>query len=164
FGGKDTHGTPFARAVEEGLLDLDRSIQVGLRGPVYDANDIPLSRELGFEVITGPELHQIGMEAALKRIRARVGDGLAYLTFDIDFVDPTYAPGTGTPEVGGFTSAQCQQLLRGLVGLNFVGYDLVEVMPPYDPANTTSLLAANLVYEFISLDAIRRREAEEQEK
>ncbi len=156
FGGKDTHGTPFARAVEEGLLDLDRSIQVGLRGPVYDANDIPLSRKLGFAVITGPELHKIGMETALEQIRARVGDGPTYLTFDIDFVDPTYAPGTGTPEVGGFTSAQCQQLLRGLVDLNFIGYDLVEVMPPYDPANTTSLLAANLVYEFMSLDAIRR--------
>ncbi len=158
FGGKDTHGTPMRRAVEEGLLDLDRSIQVGLRGPVYDENDIPLSRELGFQVITAPELHEMGIPAALKQIRARLGDGPAYLTFDIDFVDPAYAPGTGTPEVGGFTGAQSLQLLRGLVGLDFVGYDVMEVMPAYDPANITSLLAANLAYEFISLTAVSHRD------
>lgn len=156
FGGKDTHGTPMRRAVEEGLLDLSRSLQIGLRGPVYDAHDVQLSRDLGFQVITGPELHQMGMPAALAQMRARLGNGPAYLTFDIDFVDPAYAPGTGTPEVGGFTGAQSLQLLRGLVGLNFIGYDVVEVMPPYDPANITSLLAANLAYEFISLEAIRR--------
>jgi agmatinase len=89
-----------------------------------------------------------------------VGDGPAYLTFDIDFVDPAYAPGTGTPEVGGFTGAQCLQLVRGLVGVNFIGFDLVEVMPSYDPAGVTSLLAANLVHEFISLIALQRRTGE----
>ncbi|MCP4429141.1 MAG: hypothetical protein GY803_32040 [Chloroflexi bacterium] len=108
--------------------------------------------------ITGSELHKMGIPAALEQIRARIGDGRAYLTFDIDFVDPAFAPGTGMPEVGGFTGAQSLQLLRGLVGLNFIGYDVVEVMPSYDPANITSLLAANLAYEFISLAAIQKKQ------
>lgn len=99
----------------------------------------------------------MGVPAALDLIRQRAGNGPAYLTFDIDFVDPAYAPGTGTPEVGGFSGAHCLQLLRGLVGIRFIGYDLVEVMPPYDPAGITSLLAANLVYEFIALGAVQRR-------
>lgn len=158
FGGKDTHGTPFRRACEEGLLDTARSSQVGLRGSLYDGGDLQISLDLGFQVITGPEMHEIGMAETIHRVRERVGSGPAYLTFDIDFVDPAYAPGTGTPEVGGFTSAQCQQLVRGLVGVNFVSYDLVEVMPPYDSAGgVTCLLAANLVYEFISLIALKRR-------
>jgi len=158
FGGKDMNGTPFRRAVEEGLLDINRSIQVGLRGSVYEKGDVEISRDLGFEVITAVELHEIGMKPAIKAIRERVGVGKAFLTFDIDFVDPAYAPGTGTPEVGGFTSAQCLQLLVGLAGLNFVGYDLVEVSPPYDSAEITSLLAASLVYQFISLEAYKRKE------
>ncbi len=157
FGGKDTHGTPFRRAAEENLLDLSRSIQVGLRGSTYDADDIQVSRDLGFQVITAVELHEMGMAAALRLIHERVTGGPAYLTFDIDFVDPAFAPGTGTPEVGGFTGAHCLQLLRGLVDIDFIGFDLVEVMPPYDPAGLTSLLAANLVYEFIALTAVRRR-------
>jgi agmatinase len=157
FGGKDTHGTPFARAVEEGLVNLEHSLQIGLRGSTYNAQDIQTSRDLGFQVITGPELHEIGIKTAVEIIREQVGSAKVYLSFDIDFVDPAYAPGTGTPEVGGFTGAQAQQLLRGLVGLNFIGFDLVEVMPQYDPAGITSLLAANLVYEFISLEAINRK-------
>lgn len=156
FDGKDTHGTPFRRALEEGLLDTARSSQVGLRGPLYGPEDYNMTTEAGMLLIDGPELHWIGVDEAVRRVRARVGDGPAYLSFDIDFVDPTFAPGTGTPEVGGFTSAQSQQLLRGLVGVNFVGFDLVEVMPPYDVGNVTSLLAANLVYEFVSLVAIRK--------
>ncbi|MEE2778384.1 MAG: agmatinase [Acidobacteriota bacterium] len=157
YGGKDTHGTPFRRAVEEGLLDLEHSIQIGLRGPVYDAGDASISAELGFEVLTGPELHRQGVPSTIEQIRARVGDRPAYLTFDIDFVDPAYAPGTGTPEVAGFTGTESIELVRGLVGLDIRAYDVVEVMPAYDPAAITSLLAANLVYEFISLDAIARR-------
>lgn len=98
-------------------------------------------------LIDGPKLHRIGVEEAVWHVRARVGDSPAYLSFDLDFVDPTFAPGTGTPEVGGFSSAQSQQLLRGLVGVNFVGFDLVEVMPPYDVGHVPSLLAANLAYE-----------------
>jgi agmatinase len=106
--------------------------------------------------VTGPELHERGVARTIAEVRERVGDGLAYLSFDIDFVDPAFAPGTGTPEVGGFTGAQCLQLVRGLAGVAFVGFDMVEVMPAYDPANITSLLAANIVYEFISLIALRR--------
>jgi len=158
FGGKDTHGTPFRRAAEENLLDLNRSSQVGLRGSLYGAEDLQSSRDLGFQVITASELHEMGIPTALELIRHRTGEGPAYLTFDIDFVDPAYAPGTGTPEVGGFTGADCLQLLQGLTGISFVGYDLVEVMPPYDPAGITSLLAANLVYEFIALEALRRQQ------
>lgn len=158
YGGLDTHGTPFRRAVEENLLDLSRSIQVGLRGPVYDSSDMVLSREMGFDVVMADELHARGVEDVVRQIRERVGDGPAYLSFDIDFVDPAFAPGTGTPEVGGFTSAQSQQLIRGLAGINFLGFDIVEVMPPYDPAGVTSLLAANIAYEFISLVAVRERD------
>ena len=158
FGGKDTHGTPFRRAYEEGLLDVEHSIQVGLRGPLYDESDYGTTEALGLELIDGPELHRIGMPAAIERIRCRVGSAQAYLTFDIDFVDPAFAPGTGTPEVGGFYGAQCLELIRGLAGLNILAYDLVEVMPPYDPAGVTSLLAANIVYEFLSLIAVAKRD------
>ena len=153
FGGKDTHGTPFRRAVEENLIDTSRSSQVGIRGPLYDVSDFQMSAEAGFQMITAVEMHNTGLPTVLDRIRSRLGDGPAYLSFDIDFVDPAFAPGTGTPEVGGFSSAQSLELVRGLSGLNFVGYDLVEVMPSYDPAGITSLLAANIVYEFISLIA-----------
>jgi agmatinase len=160
FGGKDTHGTPFRRAYEEGLLDTSRSSQVGLRGSLYDEGDLQISRDLGFQLITGPEVHEIGVAETIRQVKQRVGSGPAYLTFDIDFVDPAYAPATGTPEVGGFTSAQCLQLVRSLVGVNIIGFDLVEVMPPYDPpGSVTCLLAANLIYEFISLIALKRRGA-----
>jgi agmatinase len=159
FGGKDTHGTPFRRALEEGLLDVARSSQIGLRGPLYEPADIQMSRDFGFQLFTADEVRQIGLEAVSAAVRGRAGDGPCFLTFDIDFVDPTYAPATGTPEVGGFNSWESQYLLRGLRGINFVAYDLVEVSPPYDnPGATTSLLAANLVYEFISLLALARRE------
>ena len=158
FGGKDTHGTPFRRAIEEGLLDTSRSSQIGLRGPLYEFEDIQQSRDLGFLVFTADEVRQAGIDVVISAVKERAGDGPCFLTFDIDFVDPTYAPATGTPEVGGFTSWESQYLLRGLQGLNFVAFDLVEVSPPYDNAGaTTSLLAANLVYEFISLLALARR-------
>ena len=158
FGGKDTHGTPFRRALEEGLLDVDRSSQIGLRGPLYEPADIQMSRDFGFQLFTADEVRRAGLEAVSAAVKQRAGDGPCFLTFDIDFVDPTYAPATGTPEVGGFNSWESQYLLRGLRGVNFVAYDLVEVSPPYDnPGATTSLLAANLVYEFISLLALARR-------
>ncbi|MFZ0546162.1 MAG: agmatinase [Candidatus Promineifilaceae bacterium] len=156
FGGKDTHGTPFRRAIEEGLLDMERSSQIGLRGPVYDANDIPLSRELGFQVFTADQVRQVGLDGVISAVSERAGQGPCFLTFDIDFVDPTFAPATGTPEVGGFSSWESQYLVRGLRDVNFVGFDLVEVSPPYDtPGATTCLLAANLVYEFLSLLALK---------
>ena len=157
FGGKDTHGTPFRRAVEEGLLDVNRSIQVGLRGSLYGPEDYALPKTLGLEMISGPEMHLLGIPTVLERIRARAGNGPLYLSFDIDFIDPTYAPGTGTPEVGGATSLQALELLRGLQGLDFIAYDLVEVMPPYDVGANTCLLAANLAYEMISLEAVKRK-------
>lgn len=159
FGGKDTHGTPFRRAIEEGLLDLERSSQIGLRGPVYEFEDIQMSRDLGFQVFTADEVRLEGLDSVIQKVKKRAGSGPCFLTFDIDFVDPTYAPATGTPEVGGFNSWESQYLLRGLQGIDFVAYDLVEVSPPYDnPGATTSLLAANLVFEFISLLALARRD------
>ena len=157
WGEKYTHGTPFRRALEEGLIDSDRSIQIGLRGPLYEEKDAYLGAREGFEIITGPQLHEIGMPKAVEIIQEKVGGGPAYIGFDIDFVDPAYAPGTGTPEVGGFTSAQTLQLVRGLKGLDIVAFDLVEVSPPYDPAHITSLLAANLIYEFMTLVALAKR-------
>ncbi|MDX1613237.1 MAG: agmatinase [Candidatus Promineifilaceae bacterium] len=159
FGGKDTHGTPFRRAIEEGLLDLNRSSQIGLRGPLYEFDDLQLSRDLGFQLFTADEVRRAGLDAVIAAVKARAGTGPCFLTFDIDFVDPTYAPATGTPEVGGFTSWESQYLLRGLTGIEFVAFDLVEVAPPYDnPGATTSLLAANLVYEFITLLALAARD------
>ena len=157
FGGKDTHGTPFRRALEENLLDVARSSQIGLRGSLYDEEDHQMSNAAGFHVVSGPELHARGMASTIAEVRTRVGSGPAYLSFDIDFVDPAYAPGTGTPEVGGFTGAECQELVRDLTGINFVAFDLVEVMPAYDPAGITGLLAANLAYEFMSLVALQRQ-------
>ena len=160
FGGKDTHGTPFRRALEEGLIDPGRSIQVGLRGPVYGADDVALPGRLGLAAISSDGLHRDGVGAALERIRARVGGpGPRYLSFDIDVLDPVFAPGTGTPEVGGLSSVQALQLLRGLAGLSFVGFDLVEVMPSYDVGALTQLLAANLAYEMIALAAVAKRGA-----
>ncbi|MCB0007610.1 MAG: agmatinase [Anaerolineales bacterium] len=159
FDGKDTHGTPFRRALEEGLIEPARSCQVGLRGSLYDQADYQMTQEAGMLLADGPQLHRQGIPATIEQIVARAGKGPLYLTFDIDFVDPTFAPGTGTPEVGGFNSAQCQELLRGLAPLagQFVAYDLVEVMPAYDPAGTTCLLAANLVYEMMSLVALAHK-------
>jgi agmatinase len=157
FGGKDTHGTPFRRALEAGVLDPARSIQVGLRGSLYGADDDALTTTLGLEKVSATMLHDEGVASVVARIRSRVGSGPLYLSFDIDVLDPTYAPGTGTPEVGGATSVQALQLLRGLAGLSFTAYDLVEVMPPYDVGATTCLLAANLVYEMLALTAVARR-------
>ena len=156
FGKKYNHGTPFRRAVEEGLLDPERSIQVGMRGSLYDDGDLEASRELGFELLTTDEIRRIGIKETTDRIRERIGDTKAYVSFDVDFVDPAYAPGTGTPEVGGFTSREAQEFVRGLSGMEIVGCDVVEVYPQYDPAQITALLAANVAHEFLSLIALRR--------
>lgn len=156
YGGKDMNGTPFRRAIEKDLIDVEHSIQVGLRGSLYDAEDYSLSEKFGFEMIDGPEMHEIGMKNVIERIKERVGNKKAYLSFDIDFVDPAYAPGTGTPEIGGFNGYQSLQLIRGLKDLNFIGFDLVEVIPAYDHSQITSGLAANIIYEFLSLIAISK--------
>jgi agmatinase len=157
FGRKYTHGTPFRRAIEEGLLLVDNSIQVGMRGSVYEQNSLDNARKLGFDLITTVEIQEQGIDALIKRIHKRVGNAKVFVSFDIDFVDPAYAPGTGTPEVGGFTSSEALRIVRGLMGMNFVGFDLVEVLPQYDPSLVTALLASNLVYEFMSLLALRKK-------
>jgi agmatinase len=156
WGEKYTHGTMYRRAVEEELIDTAHSIQVGLHGSCYDDNDWAQSRALGFATLTLRETLELGIPATIARIRERVGAAPVYLSLDIDVVDPAYAPGTGTPEVGGYTSVQMQDLLRGLAGPNYVGFDLVEVLPQYDgPGQITALLAANLCWEFLALVALR---------
>ena len=157
YDNKDTHGTPFRRAIEEDLIDPSLSCQIGLRGPLYDKNDFSMSEDAGLLSITGPELHSMGIQKALSLVKNRIGNKKAYLTFDIDFIDPAFAPGTGTPEAGGFTGYDAISFVRGLKEINFIGFDMVEVMPPYDPAHITSLLAANIIYEFISLIAIQKK-------
>jgi len=157
FERKYTHGTPFRRAIEEELIVADHSIQVGMRGSVYAGDSLEKARALGFDLVTSLEGQEMGVDSLIRRIRERVGDAKAFVSFDIDFVDPAYAPGTGTPEVGGYTSRESLQLVRGLKGLNLIGFDLVEVLPQYDPSQITALLAANIVYEFISLVALKKK-------
>jgi agmatinase len=155
YGERYFHGTPFRRAVEEGLVAADRSIMAGMRGPLYSATDLDQARDLGFELITWEELRALGPDGYGARVRARVGDAAAFLSFDVDFVDPAFAPATGTPEPGGPTSAEALALLRSLAGIRFRGFDLVEVSPPYDnPGQTTALLAAAIAYEFLALTAV----------
>jgi agmatinase len=158
FGEKYNHGTWMRRAIEEGLVDVGRSIEVGLRGSLYDRGDWDgLRTELGLEFLTTEDVFRIGPEAVAASIRERVGDGPAFISFDIDVVDPAYAPGTGTPEAGGPSSRDLLAILRGLTGIDFVGFDVVEVIPAYDPAGQTATLAANLAYEMLSLVALRRQ-------
>jgi agmatinase len=157
FGEKHTHGTPFRRAVEEGLLTPERSIQVGMRGSIYDAGDWDDARELGFDLVPTDAVRKLGIEETIARIRERVRDAKVYVSFDVDFVDPAFAPGTGTPEIGGFTSREAQEFVRGLAGMDLVGCDVVEVYPAYDPAQITALLAANVAHEFLSLVALLRK-------
>jgi len=158
FGEKHTHGTPFRRAVEEVLLDPACSIQVGMRGSIYDAGDWGDARDMGFDLVPTDEARELGIPEVIRRIHERVGDVEAYVSFDVDFVDPAFAPGTGTPEIGGFTSREAQEFVRGLAGLNIVGCDVVEVYPQYDgPGQVTALLAANVAHEFLSLVALSRK-------
>ncbi len=157
FGRRYTHGTPFRRAVEEELILVDHSIQAGMRGSVYSRDSLDDARKMGFDLVTSVEAQERGIDELIRRIRDRAGDAKAFVSFDIDFVDPAYAPGTGTPEVGGFTSREALRVVRGLRDLDLVGFDLVEVLPQYDPSQITALLAANIVYEFISLIALRKK-------
>jgi agmatinase len=157
FGQKHTHGTPFRRAVEEGLLDPSHSIQVGMRGSIYDEGDWEDAIEMGFDLVPTDTVRKLGIEETIARIRERVGDARIYVSFDVDFVDPAFAPGTGTPEIGGFTSREAQEFVRGLAGLHIVGCDVVEVYPAYDPAQITALLAANVAHEFLSLLAFSKK-------
>jgi agmatinase len=154
FGSKYFHGTTFRRAVEEDLIDGRRVIQVGIRGPLYGADDFDFHREHGLEVIRVEEVKERGTAWVIERLR-RLQGGPVYCSFDIDAVDPAYAPATGTPEVGGLTSFEALSLVRGLRGLDLVGADVVEVSPPFDgPGQITSLLAANLLFELLSVLAL----------
>jgi agmatinase len=156
WGLRYTHGTPFRRACEEGLLDTAHSIQVGLRGSEYAPGDLDETRRLGFQVLTAPDLLEQPPRAIAAAIRERTAGRPAFLSFDIDFFDPAFAPGTGTPEAGGPTSAYGLQVVRLLAGVPFVGFDVVEVLPAHDHAQITALLAATLVFEFLALVATAR--------
>jgi agmatinase len=160
FGEKYNHGTWMRRAIEEGLVDVGHSIEVGLRGSLYEGEDwTGLRSELGLEYLTTEDVFRLGPAAVAAAIRDRVGDRPAFISFDIDVVDPAYAPGTGTPEAGGPSARDMLAIVRGLTGIDFVGFDVVEVIPAYDPAGQTATLAANLAYEMLSLVALRRRDA-----
>ena len=157
FGRPYYHGSMFRRAVEENILLPGNSIQVGMRGSVYSKDAYDESTSLGFKVVTMSAVREMGLQRLIEIIKDRVGQNKVFVSFDIDVVDPAYAPGTGTPEVGGFTSAEAVDLIRGLKGLDFVGFDVVEVLPDYDVAEITALLAANIVYEFFILDCIEQK-------
>jgi agmatinase len=155
YGERFFHGTVFRRAAEEGAVAPERSLLAGMRGGLYAAGDVEDARALGFDVVADAELRSLGPEAFCSRVRARVGDGPAVLGFDVDVVDPAFAPGTGTPEVGGLTSVEALAFVRSLAGMRFRGFDVVELSPPYDgPGQPTALLAANVAWEFLALAAI----------
>ncbi|WP_027417057.1 agmatinase [Aneurinibacillus terranovensis] len=161
FNQKYNHGTSFRRAYEEGLLDMNRCIQVGMRGGLYEPADLDDARQMGFDVVPMSEVQAMGIPTVIERIRRRAGDGPLFLSFDIDFLDPSFAPGTGTPEVAGATSTEALQLVRGLEGLNFVAFDLVEVLPSFDHGQVTANIASNVIFEFITLLAMQKKKKEE---
>ena len=149
FGERIAHGTPFRRAVEEGLLRNDRVWQIGLRGSGYAADDFDWPRSQGFTIVPAHEVWWTSLAPLMAEVRAKIGGTPVYLSFDIDGIDPAYAGGTGTPEVGGLTVPQALEVIRGMRGLNLVGADLVEVSPPYDLSGNTALLGANLLFEML---------------
>jgi agmatinase len=157
FGQRYFHGTTFKRALEEGLLDAHASVQAGMRGSLYGPDDIDVAKEMGFTVLTTDELRDLGPQRYGELVRTKVGDRPVFTSFDIDFLDPAFAPGTGTPEAGGFSTAEALAFVRNLRGVDLVGCDVVEVSPPYDgPGNVTALAAATVMYELLSLRALAR--------
>ena len=158
FGEPVAHGTPFRRAVEEGLLDCGKVFQIGLRGTGYAADDFDWPRSQGFTIVPAHEIWYQSLAPLMAQVRERIGRAPVYITFDIDGLDPAFAAGTGTPEIGGLTVPQGLEIIRGCHGLNVVGGDLVEVAPPYDPSGNTALLGANLLYEMLCvLPGVQRR-------
>ena len=155
-----THGTPFRRAMEEGLLDPKKTIQIGIRGAQNTEESWQASEDAGIRVMYMEEFTSLGIEATLEEVRRAVGQGPTYVSFDIDSLDPAFAPGTGTPEIGGLTPIQAQALIRGLAGLNLIGGDVVEVSPPFDPTGNTALVGATMLYEIacVLADAFDREE------
>lgn len=153
-----SHGSMFWHGAQQGWIDTESSIQMGMRG-CSSLTHYDETRALGFDLLTTDQVKKLGVEALCRRIKERVGDKPVFLTFDIDFLDPVFAPGTGTPEVGGFTTYEAIQMLRGLAGLNIIGFDLVEVLPDRDPTRVTALNAAHIVHEVITLLALNKRNA-----
>jgi guanidinopropionase len=159
LGSRFTHGTPFRRAVEEELLDPKRTVQIGIRGAQSSEEGWAFSLESGMRVIFIEEFSKLGVEEVIAEARRTTGDGPTYVSFDVDSLDPAFAPGTGTPEVGGLTTIEAQRLLRGLCGLNLIGGDVVEVSPPFDPSGNTALVGATMMYEVLCVlaEAVARR-------
>ena len=154
FGGfRFTHGAHFRRAIEEGVLDPERVIQIGLRGSMYDLEDREFGEKNGVRLMDIEEAVALGPEKVMAEARKVAGDGRTYVSFDIDCIDPAFAPGTGTPEVGGFTSREAQFLLRGLSGLDIIGADVVEVSPPFDPSGYTALAGVTMMFELLCVMA-----------
>jgi agmatinase len=154
FGARNTHGTPFRRASEEGLIDRSGCVHVGIRGPLYSRQDLVDDKDLGFEILTSDDFDALSVRGVVERIVARVGERPVYVSIDIDVLDPAFAPGTGTPESGGLISRELLQVIRGMAPLNVVGADLVEVAPPYDHAQITGIAASHLIYELLSAMAL----------
>ena len=150
FGAQYTHGTPFRRASEEGLIDREGSMHVGTRGPLYSSKDLSQDADLGFDIFSTTEFDSIGLQGAIDRIAARVQDRPMYVSIDIDVLDPSHAPGTGTPEAGGLTSRELLAVIRSFSKLNIVGADVVEVAPAYDHAEITGIAASHVLYELLS--------------
>ena len=148
---KYTHGTPFRRAIEEGLLDPERTVQIGIRGALYSDRDKEWGLAQGIRVIEIEEYNDLGVDAVIAEARRVVGAGPTYISFDVDALDPVYAPGTGTPEIGGITTYDAQRMIRGLRGLNLIGGDVVEVSPPFDMSGNTALVAVTMMFEILCL-------------
>ncbi|MFF5585293.1 agmatinase [Streptomyces hygroscopicus] len=155
FGAEHTHGTPFRRAVEEGILDTSALSHVGTRGPLYGKQDLTEDQKLGFGIVTSADVYRRGADEVADQLRQRIGDRPLYISIDIDCLDPAHAPGTGTPEAGGLTSRELLEILRGLAGCRLVGADVVEVAPAYDHAEITSVAASHVAYDLISLLALQ---------
>jgi len=153
FGNRYNHGTPFRRAVEEGLLDPKRMVQIGIRGAISDAENYDFARAAGIRIIFIEEFVERGIDAVMAEARSIVGGARTYVSFDIDALDPSFAPGTGTPEIGGFTTREAQAMVRALAGLNIIGADLVEVSPPFDPSGVTAMTGATLLFELLCVMA-----------
>jgi agmatinase len=163
FGAEYTHGTPFRRAVEEGIVDTSALSHVGTRGPLYGRRDLDEDRRLGFGILTSADVMRRGVDEVVAALRERIGDRPLYVSIDIDVLDPAHAPGTGTPEAGGLTSRELLEIVRGLAGANLVGADVVEVAPAYDHAEITSVAASHLAYDLVSLLALSEEPKESKE-
>jgi agmatinase len=158
FGAEFTHGTPFRRAFEEGIIDTEALSHVGTRGPLYGKKDLEDDRRFGFGIVTSADVYRQGVDEVVARLRDRIGDRPLYISIDVDVMDPAHAPGTGTPEAGGITSRELLEILRGFRGLNLIGADVVEVAPAYDHADITGVAASHLAYDLVSLLALKNED------